>query len=72
MYSCGCQSACIEHLTYVYSHTNAYLCCRLLSINIHAQCPQSRVLGQANFTIKNDPYATDLLLNNNFEKIPSS
>lgn len=45
-----------------------------LSLNVHAQCPQIRGLGQANFIIKNNPSAAqfNLLLNNNFEKIPSS
>lgn len=69
-YSSGCQSAPIEHLAYVYNYTNGYLRCCLVSLNVHAQCPQIRGLGQANFIIKNNPSAANLLLNNNFEKIP--
>ena len=71
-YSSGCQSAHIKHLAYVYSYTNAYLCCCLVSFNVRAQCSQIRGLGQANFIIENDPSAANLILNNNFEKIPSS
>lgn len=71
-YSSGCQSAHIEHLAYVYKYTNAYLGCCLVSLNVHAQCPQIRGLGQASFIIKNNPSAANLLLNNNFEKIPPS
>lgn len=62
----------MEHLAYVYSYTNAYLCCCLVSLNVRAQCPQIRGLGQANCIIKKNPGTANLLLNNNFEKIPSS